>query len=269
MQPLTLEDPLMHPTHTPSRTARALLGVALCAALTACATNTGTTDARDPYESFNRSVYRFNEGLDRAILKPVATGYRTVVPAPARTGVSNFFGNLEDVRSFANQVLQLKGEAAMTSLFRVLVNTTFGLGGVLDVATEMRLERQHSDFGLTLGHWGLPSGPYLVLPLLGPSSVRDTAGLPLDYVSHPVTYLEPRSHSYALRGLDIVNTRANLLRAGETLDQAALDRYIMLRDLYLAQRERALGHESADDGRLDDDFMDEVEGDTPSASAPQ
>lgn len=246
----------MQPTKTPTLTRLALMG-ATALALAACSTTGGEgqrygQDARDPYESFNRSMYRFNDALDRAVLKPVATGYQTVVPQPARTGVTNFFGNLEDVRSFANHVLQLKGEAAMTSFFRVVVNSTMGLGGVLDVASEMKLERQKNDFGLTLGHWGMPSGPYLVLPLLGPSSVRDTAGLPVDYFSHPVTYLEPDSHRYALRGLDIVNTRANLLKAGETLDQAALDRYIMLRDLYLAQRERAMGLQAGGDGRLDD-----------------
>lgn len=251
---------------------RHLLAAALACMLAACSTTGGLgQDPRDPYESFNRSMYRFNDGLDRAVLKPVASGYQAIVPAPVRTGVGNFFGNLGDVRSFANNALQLKGEAAMSSLFRVLVNSTFGLGGVLDVASEMRLQRYKNDFGLTLGHWGMASGPYLVLPLLGPSSVRDTAGLPVDYFSYPLTYLEPASHGYALRGVEIVNTRANLLRAGDTLDQAALDRYIMLRDIYLAQRERALGQQSSD-GRLDDDensgrLPDEEEDAMPPAAA--
>ncbi|KKW69156.1 hypothetical protein AAV94_01895 [Lampropedia cohaerens] len=203
----------------------------------------------DPFESFNRSMYSLNEGLDRAILRPVATGYQTVVPELARKGVGNFFGNLGDVWSFANNVAQLKGEAAMSSFFRVAVNTTFGLGGLLDVASEMRLQRYKSDFGLTLAHWGVPSGPYLVLPLLGPSTVRDTAALPADIYGNPLSHLNPSEHRYGLRALNIVDTRARYLRASDLLDQAAFDPYVMVRDLYLQQRTGS----TTGDGAVDED----------------
>ncbi|RMX04191.1 VacJ family lipoprotein [Corticibacter populi] len=207
-------------------------------------------DPRDPLESFNRSMYSFNDGLDRAILRPVATGYQKAVPSPVRTGVGNFFGNLGDAWSFVNNVLQFKGEASMSSFFRVAVNSTFGLGGLLDVATEMRLERYKTDFGMTLGHWGVPSGPYLVLPFWGSSSIRDAAALPVDAYGNPLFHLNPDSHRYALYGLRLVDARARLLRASDMLDQAALDPYVMTRDLYLSSRNPGSGG----DGMLDDDY---------------
>ncbi|THU01560.1 VacJ family lipoprotein [Lampropedia puyangensis] len=237
-----------------------------CAVLAGCST-TGSQghgqSPQDPYESFNRSIYSFNEGLDRNVLRPIARGYEQVVPTPARTGVSNFFGNLGDAWSFVNNTLQFKGEAAMSSFFRVAVNSTFGLGGLLDVATEMRLERYKTDFGMTLGHWGVPTGPYLMLPLLGPSTVRDTAALPADYYGNPLTHLSPSSHRYALTGLRIVNTRANLLGTTDLLEEAAVDPYIMMRDFYLAQRVSG----EASDGKLDDDYYDEDDGVLPDDSA--
>lgn len=213
--------------------------------------------AQDPYESFNRSIYSFNMTLDRSIMQPIARGYQDVVPSPARTGVSNFFGNLGDVWSLVNNSLQLKGEAAMSSFFRVAVNSTFGLGGLLDVATEMRLERYKTDFGLTLGHWGVPMGPYLMLPLLGPSNVRDTAAWPVDYYGNPLAHLKPDSHRYALTGLRVIDTRARLLGTTDLLESAALDPYIMMRDFYMAQR-RALDSDD-EGGMLGDDYYDEDE----------
>ena len=208
-------------------------GLLVLAMLQGCATG---PNPRDPFEPFNRSVSRFNEGLDEAIVKPVAQAYQGVVPSPVRTGVNNFFGNLSDVWSFVNSVLQLKPQAATESLMRVSINTVFGLGGVLDWATEMGLERNRQDFGKTLGRWGVGTGPYLVLPVLGPSSVRDAGALVVDaqgdLVMH-VDHIRTRNSLYVLRAVDL---RANLLRAGDVLDQAALDKYSFTRDAYLQRR---------------------------------
>lgn len=210
---------------------------------------------QDPFEPYNRSMSRFNEAVDEAVLKPVATGYQQAVPALARTGVSNFFSNLGDAWSFVNNVLQLRGEAAMSSFFRFSINTFFGLGGVLDIATEMRLERHKQDFGLTLGHWGVPAGPYVVLPLLGPSTVRDTLALPVDSqgnLLHGVNEIATRNSLYALR---LVDTRANFLQAGEVLDGAALDKYSFTRDVFLrvrSQRAEMVNGASATEGESSD-----------------
>ena len=198
-----------------------------------CATG---PNPRDPFEPFNRTVTRFNEGLDDAIVKPVAQAYQGVVPSPVRTGVSNFFGNLSDVWSFVNNVLQAKPQAAVDSLMRVSVNTVLGFGGLLDWATEMGIERHREDFGKTLGRWGVDTGPYLVLPILGPSTVRDTAALVVDAKGDLVMQVDnvaTRNSLYVLRAVDI---RASLLRAGDVLDQAALDKYSFTRDAYLQRR---------------------------------
>lgn len=217
---------------------------------------------QDPLQSYNRAMYRFNDGLDRAVLQPVATTYTEVVPTPVRTGVSNFFGNLGDAWSFVNNTLQLKGEPAMSSFFRFAVNSTFGLGGLLDVATEMRLERHKQDFGLTLHHWGVPSGPYLVLPLLGPSTLRDTAAMPVDGYGNLASHLSPSSHSYALYSLKAIDTRAGLLQASDLLGTAALDPYSMMRDVYLSSRNPG----QQGDGTLNDDYYYEEEESTPPAA---
>ncbi len=196
---------------------------------------------QDPFEPYNRSMSRFNDAVDEAVLKPVATGYQQAVPALARTGVSNFFANLGDAWSFVNNTLQLRGEAAMSSFFRFSINTFFGLGGTLDIASEMRLERHKQDFGLTLGRWGVPAGPYVVLPVLGPSTVRDTLALPVDTQASllkGVDEIATRNSLYALR---LVDTRANFLRAGEVLEDAALDKYSFTRDVFLRIRSQQTG----------------------------
>ena len=208
-------------------------GLLVLALLQGCATG---PNPRDPFEPFNRSVYRFNDGLDAAIIKPVAQAYQGALPSPVRTGVSNFFGNLSDVWTFVNNVLQANPQAAADSFARVGVNTLIGLGGVLDWATEMGVERHREDFGKTLGHWGVATGPYLVLPVLGPSTVRDTAALVVDSKGGLVTEFNSvatRNSLYALRAVDL---RASLLRAGEVLDQAALDKYAFTRDSHLQRR---------------------------------
>src|SRR5690606_11774512 len=148
---------------------------ALAVLMTGCATAPDTADPRDPFEGFNRTVFRFNDAVDEAVLKPVATGYQKVTPSFVQTGVSNFFGNIGDVWSAVNNLRQGKLEAGMSDGMRVAINTTFGFVGLLDIASEAGLTKHKEDFGQTLGVWGVPSGPYLVLPLLGPSTIRDTA----------------------------------------------------------------------------------------------
>ena len=227
-----------------------LLGAAL---LSGCATGPNANPA-DPLEPYNRSMSTFNENVDKAVLKPVATAYRDVTPQPLRTGVTNFFANLGDAWSFVNNTLQLRAEGALASFFRFSTNTFLGLGGVLDVASEMGIERHKQDFGLTLGHWGVPPGPYLVLPILGPSTVRDTLALPVDAKGNllrEVTPDAPRNALYVLRAVDV---RSNLLRAGEVLESAALDKYSFTRDVFLQVRsQRAAGPGRSGDGTVRDD----------------
>jgi len=215
---------------------RALTAVALVAVLAGCATGPGA-DSRDPLEPFNRGVSNFNDGVDRAVLKPVATAYHNVTPRMVRVGVTNFFDNIGDAWSFVNNLLQFKGQAAGESLMRVSINTFMGLGGVLDVAGEMRIPRHKEDFGQTLGYWGVPSGPYLVLPILGSSTIRDTAALPVDWKGNLVNDIDNVRVRNSLSVLRVVNTRANYLRAGEVLDEASLDKYSFTRDVYLKLRQ--------------------------------
>lgn len=215
------------------------VAVAVCVLALAFASGCATgpnADPRDPLEPFNRGVYQFNEGLDRAVLKPTAEAYNNVLPSPVRTGVRNFFANLTDAWTAVNALLQGKGQAAVESFFRVQVNTMFGLGGLIDVASEADIPRHREDFGKTLGHWGVPTGPYLVLPLLGPSSVRDTAALPVDFMGNPLTYVHDGGVSYGLYTLRIIDIRAQLLRASGVLEGAALDKYSFTRDVYLQLR---------------------------------
>lgn len=214
----------------------ALLTAALM--LTACATGPNA-DPRDPLEPFNRGVYGFNDAVDRVVVKPVAIAYRDVLPSPLRTGVRNFFNNLQDLWSFVNNTLQLKGEGAGNSIVRFGVNTAFGLGGLLDIATEMRIERFPEDFGQTLGHWGVGAGPYVVLPLLGPSTLRDTAALSIDANGNAVSHINDLSTRNALTVLNLVDRRAGLLEASKMLDEVALDTYTFTRDAFL-QRRRSL-----------------------------
>lgn len=225
-----------------------LLGVLL----TGCATGPGANPA-DPLEPLNRSVYKFNDALDRNVLKPVATTYREVTPSLIQRGVTNFFANLEDLWSIVNNVLQLKGEAATESFFRVSVNTLMGFCGMLDIASEMGIERHTEDFGQTLGYWGMGAGPYIVIPVLGPSSLRDTAALAADIKGDAVTHIEDpatRNTAWAIRAIDY---RAAYLKSDAVLDDVALDKYSFIRDGYL-QRRRNLVYDGnpPDDDPADD-----------------
>lgn len=210
----------------------------LLALLQGCATAPGGNPA-DPFESFNRSVFSFNDKVDMAVIKPVATVYRDVTPSPIRTGVTNFFGNVSDAWSTVNNALQAKPQFALESLFRVTVNTLFGLGGILDVAGEARIPKHTEDFGQTLGHWGVPAGPYLVLPVLGPSTVRDTAALIVDTQGDAVSAASNVAARNTLTATRAVNIRARLLDAGDLLEEASLDKYSFAREIHL-QRRRSL-----------------------------
>lgn len=218
---------------------RSALAVAVALACVGCATRPDG-NPRDPFENYNRGMFAFNDGVDRAIFKPAATMYRAVTPAPVRTGVSNFLGNLEDVWSFVNSLLQGKPQAAAQTFVRFNVNTFLGLGGVLDIASEARIDRQREDFGQTLGVWGVPSGPYLVLPFLGPSTVRDTVGLPVDMAADLIGNIDHVPTRNAAKVVDLLDTRAALLRAGDTLEEAALDKYSFTRDAFLQRRRSAV-----------------------------
>jgi phospholipid-binding lipoprotein MlaA len=200
-----------------------------------------SANPRDPLEPFNRGIYQFNDVVDRAVVKPVATVYRDVLPSPVRTGVSNFFNNLQDAWSAVNNALQLKGEAAGNSLVRFGVNTFLGFGGVLDIATEMQIDRNTKDFGHTLGYWGVGAGPYLVLPLLGPSTLRDTAALTIDRgVGSFVANIDDVATSNSLTVLNLLDRRSRYLQASDMLDQVALDPYTFTRDAWLQRRQNSV-----------------------------
>lgn len=207
--------------------------------LVGCATGPDA-HPRDPLEPLNRSVHRFNDAVDRVVLKPVASGYVQVTPSPVRTGVGNFFDNLGDLWSSVNASLQLRPREAAENFMRFGVNTVFGLAGVLDIASEMGIPRTRLDFGHTLGRWGAPAGAYLVLPILGPSSVRDGTGLAFDLAADPSSGLNDVAARNALTALRVVDTRADLLAATSLLEEAALDRYSFTRDLYLNHRQRQI-----------------------------
>ncbi len=206
------------------------------------------TNPRDPLEPLNRKVMQFNEGVDAMVLKPAATAYKDGVPPLVRTGVSNFFGNLGDAWSFVNSLLQFKFQNAAEDFMRLNVNTFFGLGGILDIASELNIERHKEDFGQTLGRWGVPAGPYVVLPLLGPSTLRDTAALPLDRRADPVHQLSQVDDRNALYVLRAVDARSNLLRIGSVIEGAALDKYSFTRDAYLQKRRAEIFEGKESDG---------------------
>jgi phospholipid-binding lipoprotein MlaA len=187
----------------------------------------------------NRVVFNFNDGVDRYVAVPVAKGYQKVTPQPLRTAVSNFFSNLGDLTNAANALLQLKFTDATEDIMRFAFNSVFGIGGLLDWATPAGLPKHHQDFGLTLGHWGIPSGPYLVLPLFGPSTVRDSMGLIVDVKFNPLNYMEPALRN-PLYVLQFVSVRSDLLGASDLLQQAALDKYSFVRDAYTQQRRARL-----------------------------
>ncbi|OED47512.1 hypothetical protein ACH42_02900 [Endozoicomonas sp. (ex Bugula neritina AB1)] len=198
----------------------------------------------DPWEDVNRAVFDFNDALDTFTLKPIAKGYNYITPKPVQSMVGNFFSNLGEVRNAANAGLQLKPKEAFTSLSRLAINSTIGMLGLIDVASPMGIEQKYNDFGLTFAHWGAPSGPYVVLPLLGSSTLRDGLGRLPDTYSNPITYHEPERDRWIAWGLGLVNTRAKLLGAEELI---VGDRYTFIRDTYLQRREFLITGEQPED----------------------
>jgi phospholipid-binding lipoprotein MlaA len=224
----------------------------LAALLMGCATGPNA-NPKDPFEPFNRSISSFNDGLDKVVLKPVATAYVAVTPTLFRAGVTNFFSNLSDAWTVVNSVLQLRPQKALESLMRFNVNTFFGLGGLLDIASEMNIPKHNEDLGKTLGRWGVPSGPYVVLPLLGPSTVRDSLTIVTESQYDPISRINPARDRLATTGLRVVNTRANFLRLGNLLDDAALDKYSFTRDAFLAKRNADVARSANKPASEDDD----------------
>jgi phospholipid-binding lipoprotein MlaA len=196
-----------------------------------------SSTSRDPWERLNRQIYRFNQGVDRAFFKPLAITSDTYVPAPITLGIKNFFSNLGDVGVAINNLLQGKFKPSLSDGGRILVNSTMGLAGLFDVASRMGLEKHHEDFGQTLGKWGAPSGPYLVIPLFGPSSLRDSVGVVGDLAVDPVVYAREVEVIVGLFILRAVNTRSELLSVTDLLEQAALDPYAFERDSWLQKRD--------------------------------
>lgn len=245
----------MPPTARPLSRLRA---VVLCGAVSVlllggCAS---TGNPRDPLEPINRAVYTFNDGVDHLLIKPAAEFYRFAVPEFMRTGVSNFFSNINDVIVALNSLLQGKLTQAGSDVARLIVNSTVGVLGLFDVATEIGLEKHNEDFGQTLGYWGIGDGPYLVLPFLGPSSARDAVGWVGDFYTWPITYVEPDRDRNILIAVRFISLRADLLEASRILETAALDPYEFVRDAFL-QRRRNLVY----DGKPppdEDDFEDEA-----------
>ncbi len=213
-----------------------LLGLGMLLLLQACAT-VKSADARDPWEPMNRSVYQFNDAVDTIAIKPAAQLYVKVLPSMVRTGVSNFLGNLGDVWSMANSAMQLKGQATVETFMRININTFIGLAGFLDVASEMGIEKRREDFGQTLGHWGVASGPYLVLPLFGPSTLRDAVAFPVDMQGNVTQRLNDEATRYSLLAVRLVDTRSGLLKTVDVIKAASLDPYSFVRDAYLQKRQ--------------------------------
>jgi phospholipid-binding lipoprotein MlaA len=212
------------------------MAFALAALLSSCASQAN----KDPLEGLNRGVYKFNDVADKAVFKPVATAYKAVAPTPVRKGFNNFFNNLGMITTVVNDLLQLKFAYAFTDAGRFVINSTFGLAGFIDVASMDKIERRKEDFGQTLGHWGVGSGAYLVVPFLGPSSTRDFSGLIVDTAtSDPITYThnigEIRLHNQ-LRAAQFIDKRTELLVANDLIDEASLDPYAFMRDAYLQKR---------------------------------
>ncbi|MBC7786905.1 MAG: VacJ family lipoprotein [Methylophilaceae bacterium] len=233
-----------------------ILAFILVISATGCATQAD----RDPLEGINRGIYKFNDVTDKAIIKPVATAYKFVTPTPVRTGVNNFFGNINTFISTINNLLQLKFSNAFSEAGRFVINTTFGIGGLIDVASKDNIPKYKEDFGQTLGYWGVGNGPYLVLPILGPSTFRDTTGLVVDTMAFdPIGYLHDNdgvAASNILRVVQVVDKRAELLPASDLLDSASLDPYAFMRDAYLQRRASQVQGGSVPADLLKDDFED-------------
>ena len=214
--------------------------------ISGCASMSGPSDPRDPLESYNRAAYEFNDSFDQYLLKPVAEGYEAITPDPIMKGINNFFSNLDDILVIFNDLLQLKPMQFASDTGRFIINSTLGLGGFIDWASDMNMPKHNEDFGQTLGYWGVPEGPYFVIPFWGPSTIRDTAGLLVDSAQFDPIWQEvengfPTEHrerglSWGATAVKTVDTRASLLKAENILNEAALDRYTFIREAFLQRR---------------------------------
>ncbi|MBR8302266.1 VacJ family lipoprotein [Burkholderia dolosa] len=222
--------------------------VAASAMLTGCATGPNR-NPNDPLEPMNRAMYKFNDTVDQNIAVPIAKGYQKITPTPLRTAISNFFSNLGDLGNMANNLLQLRITDATQDLMRVAMNSVFGVGGLIDIATPAGLPKHHQDFGLTLARWGVPSGPYLVLPVFGPSTFRDGVGRAVDVRFNLLNYIEPAARN-PMYVMQFVSARSDLLGATDLLKQAALDPYSFVRDAYLQQRKSLTYHSQSSSAAL-------------------
>ena len=221
--------------------------VAVMSGLTGCATT--ADNPKDPYEGFNRAMFTVNEGLD-VVIKPVAQGYDAAAPLPVKAGIGNFFGNIWDVLTAVNNLLQGKGQQGLSDVGRVLINSTIGIGGVFDVASEMGLEKHTEDFGQTLAVWGVNEGPYFYWPLIGPRTTRDTFGWVVDSYMDPVWYVSDVPLRNSLVGVRYIDLRASLLPTDKIVEQAAFDKYNYIRDAYLQNRRSEVSDGKADDCKL-------------------
>jgi len=212
------------------------LGTVVFSALQGCA-SVQSADVRDPWEPMNRSIYQFNDAVDTIALKPAAQLYVQVLPPIVRTGVSNFLSNLGEVWTMANSAMQLKGLATAETFMRLNVNTFLGLGGILDVATELGIEKRREDFGQTLGYWGMQPGPYVMLPFFGPSTLRDALAFPVDMQGSVTQRLDDQATRNGLLVTRLVDARAGLLRTVDAVKAASLDPYSFVRDAYLQKRQ--------------------------------
>ncbi|HEU4708410.1 MAG TPA: VacJ family lipoprotein [Methylophilaceae bacterium] len=224
--------------------------------LAGCATQAN----RDPLEGLNRGIYKFNDVADKAVIKPVAGAYKAVLPSPVRSGVNNFFTNLGTFVTMINDLLQFKFSKAADDAGRFVINTTFGIVGVVDVASMDNVPKHNEDFGQTLGYWGVGNGAYLVLPILGPSTLRDTGGIVVDTAFFdPLGYVDDVSARNSAYVLELIDKRSQYLPASDLLDEAALDPYVFMRDAYLQRRENQVN-----DGTVvkkDNSYYDETEPD--------
>lgn len=248
------------PIHAAARAALVLFVAGLCG----CAANPAKYPAspHDPIQGFNRGVYKFNDALDRGVAKPVAKAYRAVTPQPVRTGIGNFIANLEMPMVLVNDLLQGKLRAAWSDTGRLLLNTTMGIGGFFDVATKAGIDHNDEDFGQTLGKWGVPPGPFIVLPFLGPSDLRDAPSRAVDAFSNPATYVNPEAR-WGYKALDLLNTRYELLPLDATLDKA-YDKYAFMRDAYLQNRAYKVS-----DGNVPEENLEDPEADAAGAAPPK
>jgi phospholipid-binding lipoprotein MlaA len=219
--------------NTAKRIISAVIAATVISVLSGCATT--ANNPKDPYEGFNRAMFAVNEGID-VVLKPVAQGYDAVTPTPIRNGIGNFFGNIADVWIAVNNFLQGKGEQGLSDVGRFLINTTVGIVGIFDVASEIGLEKHAEDFGQTLGVWGVGEGDYLYWPLFGPRTTRDTFGLVVDGFADPVWYIENVPVRNTLAGVRLIDARASMLPADKVVEEAAFDKYNYIRDAYLQNR---------------------------------